>query len=192
MNALTLLKQDHGNVDHLFSRFETLGSDADDEEKGRVRDLVIEQLSVHAAVEEQIFYPAVRQRLDDDFPVLEGLEEHHIVKWTLSELEGMSPSAERFDAKMTVLIESVRHHVGEEEDDLFPKVRSAFTVEELNELGDSMAALKSTAPTRPHPRTPDTPPFNTLLALPLVVADRAVRTGLSLVVRAVKMTPLGH
>ena len=192
MNALSLLKQDHGNVDHLFSRFEALRSDANDDEKARVRDLVVEQLSVHAEIEEQLFYPAVRQRLDDDFDVLEGLEEHHIVKWTLSELEGIPPSAERFDAKMTVLIESVRHHVGEEEEDLFPKVRAAFTVEELNDLGEAMEALKSAAPTRPHPRSPDTPPFNTLLALPLTVADRAVRIGLSLVGRAVKMTPLGH
>ena len=87
MNALTLLKQDHGNVEELFRRFETAAPD-DAEELARVRDLVVEQLSRHSAVEEQIFYPAIRAKLgDDEFTVLEGLEEHHIVKWTLTELE---------------------------------------------------------------------------------------------------------
>ena len=85
-------------------------------------------LSKHAAIEEQVFYPEVRRAvssLGDE--VLEALEEHHVVKWTLSELEGMTPEDERFQAKVTVLMENVRHHVREEERDLFPQVRKAMS-----------------------------------------------------------------
>src|SRR3954463_12567045 len=115
VNAITLLKQDHGNVEALFKRYEGLEPD-DLDEKRHVVDLVIEQLSIHAAIEEQFFYPAVRQATEEGAKLaLEGLEEHHLVKLTLHELEKLAPTDERFDAKVTVLIESVRHHVEEEE-----------------------------------------------------------------------------
>ena len=79
---------------------------------------------MHAAIEEQVFYPVARATVPDTEDIaLESLEEHHIVKWVLSELDGMDPAAERFDAKVTVLIENVRHHVEEEESEFFPKVR---------------------------------------------------------------------
>lgn len=132
------------------------------------------------------FYPAIREAVekgDVDDMVLESLEEHHIVKWVLSELEGMSPTHERFDAKVTVLIENVRHHVKEEEKDLFPKVSKMFGKEILDELGDAMARLKKTAPTRPHPRSPDEPPGN-LIAVPgAALMDRALDAGRKLVGR---------
>ena len=186
MNALTLLKQDHGNVEELFRRFETAGPE-DVEELARVRDLVIEQLSKHAVVEEQVFYPAIRAKLGDEhaFTVLEGLEEHHVVKTTLSELEKLAPTHERFRAKFTVLIESVRHHVEEEENDMFPQVRDAFTVEELNTMGEQMEAAKKIAPTRAHPLVPDVPPFNVLLGLPIAVLDGAITAGKEAVGRLV-------
>ena len=186
MNALTLLKQDHGNVEELFRRFETAGPE-DVEELARVRDLVIEHLSKHAVVEEQVFYPAIRAKLGDEnaFTVLEGLEEHHVVKATLSELEKLAPTHERFRAKFTVLIESVRHHVEEEENDMFPRVREAFTVEELNTMGEQMEAAKKVAPTRAHPLVPDVPPFNVLLGLPIAVLDGAITAGKEAVGRLV-------
>lgn len=175
MNALTLLKQDHGNVEELFRQFES-ASPTDTDELLRIRDKLIEHLSKHAAIEELVFYPAVRAKLGEDnsFPVLEGLEEHHIVKLTLSELEKMAPSDERFRPKLTVLMESVRHHVQEEEDDIFPAVRDAFTVEELNTLGEEMETMKEVAPTRGHPFLPDEPPLNVLIGLPVALVDRTV------------------
>lgn len=177
MNALTLLKQDHQAVASLFERFEKAGPNAH-VEKRKVADKVIEHLSTHAAIEEQLFYPAVRAKLQDETPtVLEALEEHHAAKLVLSELEKLPSTAERFDAKFTVLIESVRHHVKEEEDELFPKVREAFTVQELEELGEAMAKAKQTAPTRPHPFQPDEPPANVLLGMPVAVLDRLMTTG---------------
>lgn len=177
MNALSLLKQDHGNVEALFKRYEGLDADGA-AEKRAVVDTVIEQLSVHAAIEEQLFYPAIREANDDTRDaVLEGLEEHHIVKWTLSELAKMAPTDERFDAKVRVLIESVRHHVEEEESEMFDAVRAAIPAQRLEEIGEAMEAAKATAPTRPHPRQPDVPPLNILLGTPVAVLDRAVTTG---------------
>jgi iron-sulfur cluster repair protein YtfE (RIC family) len=139
---------------------------------------MIKELSVHAVIEEEIFYPAVRQAVPDaTSTVLESLEEHHVVKWTLSELDGMSPEDERFDAKTTVLIESVRHHVKEEQDELFPKVREALGRKVLGELGDSMADRKKSAPTRPHPHAPDTPPGNVVAGAVSSILDRARDAG---------------
>jgi hemerythrin superfamily protein len=177
MNALTVLKQDHGNVEALFKEFEALDR-SDTDGKRRVVDHMIEQLSVHAVIEEQVFYPAVREAngATNDV-VLEGLEEHHIVKWTLSELETMPPTDERFDAKVRVLIESVRHHVEEEENELFDEVRKAIPTQELDALGDALVQAKATAPTRPHPRTPDEPPLNVLVGMPIAVLDKAFTTG---------------
>lgn len=182
MNALTLLKQDHGNVEELFRQFEN-ANPSDTDELSRIRDKLIEHLSKHAAIEELIFYPAVRAKLGDDnaFTVLEGLEEHHIVKLTLSELEKMPPDNERFRPKLTVLMESVRHHVQEEEDEIFPAVRDAFSVEELNTLGEEMETMKDVAPTRGHPFLPDEPPFNVLIGLPVAIVDRTVTAARHLV-----------
>jgi len=89
--------------------------------------LVIRELCNHASVEEQLFYPAVKERSERlKELVLEALEEHYVAKWLLSELEKMDADNERLDAKMSVLIESVRHHVREEEGELFPEVRKAM------------------------------------------------------------------
>jgi len=177
MNALTLLKQDHSNVEALFERFEKAGAD-DLEEKARVAELVIEHLATHAVIEEQVLYPALRDRLpEDEFTVLEALEEHHAAKMMLSELKKTPAGHERFDAKFTVLMENVRHHVKEEEDDLFPKARDAFSVQELEDMGDALAQAKEAAPTRPHPFAPDTPPLNIIIGLPVAILDRVLTTG---------------
>jgi hemerythrin-like domain-containing protein len=161
------LKRDHRDVEQLFKTFEGLGSGALKRRRAVV-DKMIAALSRHAAIEELMFYPRVRREVAEaEDVVLESLEEHHIVKWTLSELEDLPADDERFTAKVTVLIESVRHHVKEEEQELFPKVRKALGRKELAELGDELAAAEKTAPTHPHPRLPDTPPGN-------VVADTLV------------------
>lgn len=178
MNAITLLKTDHGNVDALFKQLEALQPDGDPAEKRRIVDHVIEQLSVHASIEEQLLYSALRAKLGpEELPVLEALEEHHLVKVTLSELEKLPPTHERFDAKVKVLIENVRHHVEEEESELFDLMREHFKGTELDDLGAAMEAAKATAPTRPHPMTPDQPPLQTLIAMPVAVLDKVITTG---------------
>jgi hemerythrin superfamily protein len=179
MNALTLLKQDHKNVEALFKRFEDLVKGSGTKAKGDVAQKIVTQLSIHAGIEEQLFYPAVREALGEDVSstIFEALEEHHAAKMLLAEIEKTPPVHERFDAKVTVLIENVRHHVKEEETELFPKVREALTVQQLEQLGEAMEKAKETAPTRPHPFQPDTPPANVLLGLPVALLDRAVTTG---------------
>ncbi|MBL8951895.1 MAG: hemerythrin domain-containing protein [Myxococcaceae bacterium] len=123
MDALKLLKQDHREVEALFKRYERAGDGATKAKKQLARR-VTELLSKHAAVEEELLYPAARELSKDlEDLVLEALEEHHVAKATLAELEKMSPDDERFDAKMTVLIENIRHHVEEEEGEL-PNCRS--------------------------------------------------------------------
>ena len=168
-----MLRADHREVERLFKQFEKAGPKAHVTRRNIV-DRIIGELSVHAAIEEQVFYPAVREAVPPtEDVVLESLEEHHIVKWTLTELESMDPEHERFIPKTTVLIESVRHHVEEEEDELFPKVREALTRKQLAELGEAMAAAKEAAPTRPHPRAPDTPPGNLVAGAGAAVLDKA-------------------
>jgi hemerythrin superfamily protein len=177
--AMTLISQlttDHRNVDELFSRFEQ--ADASDvEELGHLRDLILEQLAIHAEIEEQTLYPALREAApDEQDDVLEALEEHHAVKAMLAELERMPPTHERFRAKMQVVIENVRHHVEEEEGDegLFAVARRELKQPELEAMAERAEQLRAHGPTRPHPLSPDQPPLNVLIGLPVAVMDRAV------------------
>lgn len=162
----------------MFVKFEGLGDRALKSRRSTV-DKIVVALSQHASIEETVFYPAVRAMLptaNDD--VLEALEEHHVVKWTLDELTSLDPTDERFTAKVTVLIENVRHHVKEEERDLFPKVRKALSRGDLDDLGARLLDAKRIAPTKPHPRAPDTPPGNLVAAVltaPLDAASNAIQ-----------------
>lgn len=172
MDAITLLKDDHHTVEQLFKKFEQAGDRAF-VQKRQIVDRIIEELSVHAAIEEQVFYPVARAAVPDTETIaLESLEEHHVVKWLLSELADMSPEHERFTAKVTVLIENVRHHVEEEEGDFFPKVREALSRNEMADLGETLANAKKTAPTKPHPRMPDSGPANAVAGAITGVVDR--------------------
>jgi hemerythrin superfamily protein len=160
MDAIKLLTQDHRQVERLFKAYERAGDRAH-ATKARIAEAVVRELSIHASIEEQFLYPTARElseKLDDQ--VLEALEEHHVAKATLAELDKMSPGDERFDAKMTVLMENIRHHVEEEEKDLFPKLRRLMAPEELAVLGEAMESAKKVVPTHPHPMAPDTPPGN--------------------------------
>jgi hemerythrin superfamily protein len=171
MDAITLLKQDHKAVEKLFKQFEKTTAPA---EQRKLATRIVKELSVHAAIEEMVFYPAVRERVPKaEDTVLESLEEHYIVKWVLNELEDMKPNHERFKAKMTVLIENVRHHVEEEESELFPDVRKAIKRKELAELGEALEKAKKVAPTSPHPRAPDTPPGNLVAGTAAGAMDKA-------------------
>jgi hemerythrin superfamily protein len=176
MDAITLLKNDHRSVEKLFRRFEQAGENAY-AEKRKLVDLIIEELSQHAAIEEQVFYPVARATVPGvEDMALESLEEHHIVKWVLSELDGMDPHDVRYEAKVTVLIENVRHHVEEEETELFPKVRDKLGRNDLNDVGEALASAKRVAPTHPHPRSPDTPPGNLVVGAAAGVIDKVSDT----------------
>jgi hemerythrin superfamily protein len=182
-DAIAVLKGDHREVEELFRRFEQAGDGAD-KTKRRLVDSMVEKLSIHAEIEEAVFYPAVRRTVDGvESDVLEALEEHHFVKVVLRELEDLAPSDERFDAKVTVMIENVRHHVKEEEGDLFPVVRKQLDRSRLDELGRALRDAKRTVSTRPHPDAPDEPPANAIIGSATAVLDRARTVGKSAVER---------
>lgn len=171
MDAITVLKNDHRTVEQLFKKFEQTGDRAF-KTKRRLVDEIITELSIHAAIEEQVFYPATREaRGENQEMVLEALEEHHLAKLALSELEKMDPADERFTPKTTVLIENVRNHVKEEEGEMFPKVRKAMKPQQLKELGERLEEAKKGAPTRPHPAAPDEPPGNVVAGSIAAVMD---------------------
>ena len=177
MDAVTLLRNYHKTVEAHFKKFEKAGPNAHKTKQDLV-ERIVEELSIHAAIEEQVLYPAAREAVPDATDdVLEALEEHHIVKWVLSELDGMEPTDERFTAKVTVLIENVRHHVEEEEGELFPELRTTMKRKELEELAQAMEQAKKIAPTHPHPRAPDTPPGNVIAGVAAGAVDRAQDTG---------------
>lgn len=145
MDAIVLLREDHKTVEKLFKRFERTGDD-DLGERRSIVDEVIQELTVHAWIEERIFYPAAREAAPKTTDhILESIEEHHAVVWMLSELKDMDPADERFKAKMTVLMENVRHHVEEEEKEWFPDVRKAMGRNRLTEVGEQLEAEKSKA-----------------------------------------------
>ncbi|MFK3731449.1 hemerythrin domain-containing protein [Streptomyces sp. NPDC088090] len=149
MDGIVLLRDDHKTVEKLFKEFERAGDD-DRARKREIADQVIRELTAHTWIEEQVFYPAAREAAPDTTDhILESVEEHHAVVWMLSELDGLDPSDERFDAKMTVLMENVRHHVEEEERDWFPEVRKAMGRNRLLELGDRMEEARKNAPASP-------------------------------------------
>jgi hemerythrin superfamily protein len=171
-DAITLLKADHKKVEKLFKRYEKT-TDRAIATREKLVDEITTELSLHAEAEEQLLYPLTRELSDDArSQTLESLEEHHLVKVTLAELTKLSPEDERFHPKVMVLMENVRHHVAEEEEELFPALRSACSRTELAELGESIEAAKAIAPTRPHPSAPDTPPANVLVGAVAGVVDR--------------------
>jgi hemerythrin superfamily protein len=177
MDAITILRDDHRAVDDLFKKFEALGERAK-KSKRAIVDKIVRELSIHAAIEEQLLYPVVRERLPDkDEMALEALEEHLLVKIELSALQRMSPDHERYDAKVTVLAEVVRHHVKEEEKEMFPALRQVLSRTELRDLGEALQVAKKSAPTRPHPLSPDEPPGNVVVGAAAALVDRALDTG---------------
>ena len=136
--ALELLSADHRKVEQLFQRYEQL-KDGDDESKRELCERICNELTVHAQVEEELFYPWLRENLDEADMVEEALVEHQTVKDLIAQLQGASPD-DTYDAKVKVLSEYIKHHVKEEEGEIFPEVREEQ--EELDELGQELAARK--------------------------------------------------
>jgi hemerythrin superfamily protein len=148
-DAIVLLKEDHKEMRRLFREFQQAGDDAK-KTKGQLVDRILEELTVHTYIENECMYPEVRKlmpEVEDD--VLESYEEHHVADVLCMELATMSPDDERFDAKTTVLIENVTHHMDEEEQEWFPKVRAGLGRKQLQDMGARMLELKKKAPRKP-------------------------------------------
>jgi hemerythrin superfamily protein len=148
-DAIVVLKEDHKTIKKLFREFQNAGDDAV-AAKERAVKRIIEELTVHTYLENEVMYPEVRKLLPDlEDDVLESYEEHHVADVLCAELFAMNAGDERFDAKTTVLIENVTHHIEEEEQDWFPKVREGLGRKQLQEIGARMLELRDKAPRRP-------------------------------------------
>ena len=172
-DALALLKADHATVKDLFRRYKRLGDTAL-KSKTQTMERIVKELSVHASVEEQVFYPDVKRRVPGSTRLVDhGLDEHQELKETLVRLQRMSPDSPEFDTAMRKVIADVTDHVKEEESELFPKVRKAMSKQELVDMANLMRTAKRAAPTRPHPLAPSTPPGNIIVGAAAAVVDKA-------------------
>ncbi|MEO5608187.1 MAG: hemerythrin domain-containing protein [Ornithinibacter sp.] len=147
-DAIVMLREDHKEVRALFREFQKPTTTS--ARQGKIVEQVIELLTVHTYIENEVMYPRVRALLPElEQDVLESYEEHHVADVLVMELVGLAPGDERFVAKTTVLIENVTHHIEEEETDWFPKVRKGLTRTQLREIGEELTAAKAKAPRRP-------------------------------------------
>jgi len=148
-DAIVILREDHKEIKKLFREFKGAGENAQ-VTKGRLVTRILELLTVHTYLENEVVYPRVIELVPDlKDDILESYEEHHVADVLCMELVSMTPEDERFTAKATVLIESVEHHIEEEETGWFPKLREAIGRTELREMGARMEELRPMAPTMP-------------------------------------------
>jgi len=141
MDIITLLKKDHQAVSELFSSLKSAGEKAY-KTKLRIFEKIYTELSIHAEIEEKLFYPVIENFDKTKDITYESYEEHALVKQLLREIKTLAPQEEQWKAKVTVLKELVEHHVKEEEKDLFPKVKKVLPSEERILMGEKMQAFK--------------------------------------------------
>lgn len=169
-DAIDMLTREHREVENLFRRFEAAN---DTEERTAIAHQVVHDLAVHGEIEELRFYPRLRQALEDgDRLAGEAVEEHVAIKETLNTVDSMTATDEGFDDRMRELIAEVRHHVQEEEGELFPRLRQALGPEDLRDLGERMDRVRALVPTRPHPKAPTSPAAKAVAGPPVALIDR--------------------
>ena len=172
MDAVDLVLSDHRNVEALFREFAT----ADEQERRPIAETIVRELSIHAAIEETVLYPAVREDVPEGDPLVDhSLDEHHEIKEALARVDDIMDKShtKEFAAKMSRLQEVVDHHVAEEEEKILPAIREALTKTRLNEIGTAMNKKKDVAPTRPHPNAPDEGLAADITGMAAGVIDRA-------------------
>lgn len=172
MNAIALLEKDHRKIERLFERLSR--RKASPAERRRLLRLVIQELSVHAAAEEQWLYPLVRRAVSGGDALADhALGEHQEAKELLARLDGAAPDATGARRALDRLIRAVRSHVEEEETKLFPVLRVSVGRKDLDDLGTALAGAKRIAPTHPHPAAPTRPPANVVAGVAAAAVDRA-------------------
>ena len=168
-DAFALLTADHQRVKSLFKEFESLKDEGDDDQKATLVETICNELTVHAQIEEEIFYPALRDAIDDEDLMDEADVEHASAKQLIAQLEQLEVGSDHYDATVTVLGEYIDHHVKEEEGEMFSKarkadidsaalgeelaIRKAELKEELGILDDEDSAPDQAAPSQGKPKT---------------------------------------
>ena len=144
MDAITMLKTDHDKVKRLLDELEST-TERGVKTRQELFATIKGELTVHEAIEEEIFYPALKSHPKARDIVLEGYEEHHVVDLLMGELERLDVSDEAWGAKAVVMKENIEHHIEEEEGDMFKQARRVFDRQELDDLGARMAERKASA-----------------------------------------------
>ena len=139
-DAIKLLTADHAKVKKMFKEFEKLSKKDDEEGKQELATQICQELMVHAQLEEEIFYPAAREAIEDEELMNEAVVEHNSAKELIAQIQSMGASDPMFDATVKVLGEYVSHHIEEEQNEIFPKVEKAKV--DLEEIGAEMAQRK--------------------------------------------------
>lgn len=141
MDAIKLLKTDHEKVSGIFKKLEPTTERAEKTREELFTQLK-QELDIHAKIEEQIFYPAIKEADETHDITLEAIEEHNVIKDLLAQLEADPKDTEEWFAKLTVLKENVEHHVEEEEEEMFPKARKVLGQEKVDQLGTRLEEAK--------------------------------------------------
>lgn len=171
VDVITLLTTDHREVDGLLN--DLLAGKVTGDDRAQAISTIVRELSMHAAAEEMVLYPELRDLLPDgDQLADEALSEHQNIKEVLNDLDGKSPDDPGVMEAIASVATEVRHHVEEEEGELFVKLRDSASPDRLMELGDLIERAKKAAPTHPHPNAPNTPPGNMILGPPTALFDR--------------------
>ena len=173
-DVIELLMDDHREVEEAFSQLEKLPESSHDERR-RLADQITIDLVRHSVAEEEYLYPAARRYIPDGDDIVDHeIAEHEEAEQLLKQLEGADPTDSSFNELIGELMEAIREHVRDEEEDLFPRLRTHGDKDALVQLGHKVAKAKETAPTRPHPSAPsDKPGLLKLLAPGAGLVDRA-------------------
>jgi hemerythrin superfamily protein len=143
-NPIQIIKEDHTRVEALFNAYSEIDAELEDKREETANEL-LKELTIHAKMEEELFYPKVKELLGEEHPdmVEEAIAEHHAAKLLIAELKIMTPKNPQFDAKMKVLEEQVMHHVDEEESDMLEEAENLMSQEDKEALGQEMEEFKA-------------------------------------------------
>jgi hemerythrin superfamily protein len=170
-DLVSVIVTDHREVEAVFAELE--GGQGTPEHRRQLVDHVIAELVRHSVAEEEYMYPAAREALPDgDEMANHELEEHAEAEKLMKELDGLDATDPKFDQLLGKLMQDIRHHVEEEENDLLPRLQEACSAEQLLDLGEKVQQAKKMAPTHPHPSAPDKPPANKILGPGAALVDR--------------------
>lgn len=173
-DVIEILSHDHREVEQMFAELESLRDAADEESSSRRKDVaeqVVIELVRHAVAEEAAVYPQVKEKLSEA-EAEHAKHEHAEAEASMKRLEKLSPQDPAFEAELQTLMAEIREHVAEEENEMFPRMRSVFSQQELMKMGQQVEAVKKIAPTRPHPSAPDQPPGNLMIGPVAGLFDR--------------------